>query len=297
MTLDSYKVFFTVAKEGQFSKAATVLYLSQPAVSQSVKQLEGQLGCVLFNRTAKGVELTYEGDLLFGHLKKAFEHIEAAELAVIAAKNLEVGEIKIGASDSVCSHYLLDHLQTFKDKFPEIKVHVYNKTSSEVRSMLKSGEVEIGFVNMPLDGQDGLEVIDVMPLQDCFVHHPEFSSDLKGEKDLSQLAGYPLVVLEKGTNMRRFFDSIMHGHQVDYTADYELGSADLVVKFAIKKFGIAFVTREFCESEIASGALDIIRLKEEIPKRSIGMVTVKGKKLSSAAKEFYQQCLDGKAKH
>jgi len=120
--LEYYKVFYYVASYRSLTAAADALAISQPAVSQSVKQLETTLGTKLFTRASRGVRLTQEGELLFGYVAKGYEQIELGEQKLKQMLNLDLGEIHIGASDMTLQFYLLPFLERFHEKYPEIKV-------------------------------------------------------------------------------------------------------------------------------------------------------------------------------
>ena len=110
MNLELYKSFYYAAKSESLSKAAEVLYISQPALSRAIKQLEQALGCTLFFRTSKGVRLTPEGRLLFQHIEQAFNFINMGEQRIAETQALQTGEIRIGASDTLCKYYLIPYL-------------------------------------------------------------------------------------------------------------------------------------------------------------------------------------------
>ena len=129
--LEAYKVFYYVAKCGSVTKAAGELSISQPAVSQAVKQLENTLDVSLFHRAAKGVRLTGEGELLYSYVAKGYEQIELGVKKVHQMQNMELGEVRIGASDMTLQFYLLPYLETFHERYPNIKVMVSNAPTPE----------------------------------------------------------------------------------------------------------------------------------------------------------------------
>lgn len=284
--VEHYRIFKTVAEAGQISKAAKLLFISQPAVSQSIKALEAQLSCQLFKRTPKGVALTQEGMLFYQEIKLAFEHIQKAEKIIEDAKHLEVGEITIGASDSVCQHYLLDIIVAYKTQYPQIKVHVYNKTSYQVVKLLEAGQIDIGFVHMPLGLPENVASQVVKPLQDCFVCSPSFDLNVDENHTLAAILSQPLILLEEGTNMRMFLDRYVMAQSLTYTPAYELGSADLLVAFAKRQLGIAFVTEDFCRDALDRKDLVKVKLDQAFAPRNISMVTMTQSRHSCAAKAF-----------
>jgi DNA-binding transcriptional LysR family regulator len=117
ISYDWYKIFEAVASCGNITAAAERLYISQPAVSQSIKQLEAALGCVLFIRTGRGVRLTAEGEVLHRYAARGLEQIRLGEKQLEALLNMERGEVRIGASDMTLKYYLLPYLEKYHQKF------------------------------------------------------------------------------------------------------------------------------------------------------------------------------------
>jgi LysR family cyn operon transcriptional activator len=151
MNFELYKFFYFVAKFKNISKASEQLYVTQPAVSRAIKQLEDDLGCSLFFRTSKGVQLTQEGEVLYNHIEQAYNFITSGEKKISDFKNLQTGEIKIGASETLCKYYLAPYLKLFKTDYPDIKVIVTCPTTNEIVNLLKAGKIDFGLVNMPID--------------------------------------------------------------------------------------------------------------------------------------------------
>ena len=151
--LEYYKAFYYVARAGSVSRAAKELSISQPAVSQAIKQLENFLGVELFQRASKGVRLTGEGQLLFTYVAKGYEQIELGVQKVRQMQNLELGEIRIGASDMTLQFYLLPYLERFHESYPDIKVIVTNAPTPETLGFLEEGRIDFGIVSTPFAEQ------------------------------------------------------------------------------------------------------------------------------------------------
>lgn len=287
VNFELYKVFYKVAMEGQISAAAKKLFISQPAVSQSIKQLEEKLGGKVFFRTPKGMKLTSEGQILYKYIEKAYGFIIAGESKFQEMQNLEYGEIVIGASDTLCAHYLLPYLEKFNKEFPHIKIKVTNRTTYEILNLLKSGSVDLGILNLPIKEDKNLEIIETLSLEDCFICGDKYYLEFMKEVSLEQLKEYPLILLEKGSNTRRFIDKVFSDNNVLVEPEIELGSVDLLVKFAKIGLGISFVTKNFIHNELDNKEVFEIKIKEEIPKRKVGVVTLKGVPLSPAGKKLF----------
>src|SRR5258708_2004493 len=135
--LEWYRVFYHTARSGSFSKAAELLYITQPAISYAIKQLESTLGGKLFFRSSKGVTLTAEGEVLYQFIEQAFGFLTKAEQQIAEMHQLLRGEIRIGAGDTLCKHYLLPYLEAFNSSHPDIKIQVTNRTSRETVQLLK----------------------------------------------------------------------------------------------------------------------------------------------------------------
>lgn len=287
VNFELYKVFYMVAKEGQISAAAKKLFISQPAVSQSIKQLEEKLGGKVFFRTPKGMKLTSEGQILFKYIEKAYGFIITGESKFQEMQNLQCGEIVIGAGDTLCAHYLLPYLEEFHEEFSHIKIKITNRTTHEILNLLKSGSVDLGIVNLPIEEDKNLEIIETLDLEDCFICGDKYFSNLTEEVSLEELNEYPLILLEKGSNTRSFVDNLFSQNNILVEPEIELGSVDLLVKFAKIGLGISFVTKNFIHNELENKEVYEIKIKEEIPKRKVGVATLKGVPLSSSGKEFF----------
>ena len=145
--LELYRVFLEVAQQGNISAAAQRLFISQSAVSQSVKQLEEQLQVRLFSRSTKGVNLTSEGKLLLEYVSHALGLLHSGEEKIAQSRQLLTGELIIGASDTVTKTYLLSRLEAFHKDYPDIRIRILNGTTSMVLDYLHAGQVDIAFAS------------------------------------------------------------------------------------------------------------------------------------------------------
>ena len=166
--LDLYKVFCQVGKSKSFSRAAKELYMTQPAVSQAIMQLERELDIRLFNRTPKGVSLTNEGSILFEYINSALNLINVGEEKILEFKDLTVGELKIGVGDTISKYFLLTYLEGFHNRYPNLKFKIINGTTLELCNLIKSGEINIAICNLPIY-DPSLEVRPCKEIKDIFV--------------------------------------------------------------------------------------------------------------------------------
>ncbi|WP_155593087.1 LysR family transcriptional regulator [Lysinibacillus cavernae] len=285
--LDLYRVFCVVAKNNSFSRAAKDLYMTQPAVSQAMMQLEKELGTRLFNRTPKGVTLTTEGSLLFEYTNSALGLLDAGEEKLLEFKNLTTGQLKIGVGDTISRFFLMPYLEAFHTMYPSIKLQMLNGTTSEICNFIKSGEVDIGFCNFPIENST-LQLTVCTDIQDIFVCGEKYKTLSSKCLSYEDLLKFPLIFLEKKSNSRRYVEDYLFTKGVRIEPEFELGSHDLVLEFARSNLGIACVTKEFSKDYLQQGHLYELALKENIPARSIGMCYLKTVPLSRAATKFVE---------
>lgn len=288
--LDLYKVFCRVAKNGSFSRAARDLYMSQSAVSQAVMQLEGELDIRLFHRTPRGVTLTTEGRLLFEYAHSALSLIEAGEQKLLEFKNMTLGELKIGVGDTISRYFLLPYLEAFHKQYPNIKFKMVNGTTVEICSILKTGEVDIGICNFPLN-DPALERIPCFEVQDIFVCGEKYNTLCSAPVPLEEVNQLPLIMLERTSNSRMYVEEYLLSQGVKIAPEFELGSHELLLEFARINLGIACVTKQFAQDYIQKELVYEMPVNPPIPKRHIGICYLKSVPLSPAATKFVEQWL------
>lgn len=175
--LNHYKVFYTVANTGNISKAAELLYISQPAISKSISRLEEGLNVKLFLRSSKGVILTEEGKILYSHIEKAFSNISQGEDELKRIHELGIGQLKIGVSTSLCKHILLEHLQAYITANPHIKVIIDCHSTINTMKLITNGDIDIGLI-CKTDIPSGFHFREVGKIHDIFVANSTYLSNL-----------------------------------------------------------------------------------------------------------------------
>lgn len=285
--LDLYKVFCEVAKCESFSKGAKALYMTQPAVSQAIMQLEEELEIRLFTRTPRGVTLTNEGKLLFEYANSAINLINVGEKKLLESKNLMLGDLKIGVGDTISRYFLLPYLEKFHNEYPNIKLKIVNKTTLELCPMLKSGEIDIAICNFPIE-DTSLEIKKCIDVQDIFVCGDNYKNTLSMPLSFEEISNLPLILLDSKSNSRRYVEKYILSKGVKITSEIELGSHDLLLEFAKINLGVACVIKEFSQEYLEKGILHEVQMVEAVPKRSIGYCFSKSVSLSPASKKFVE---------
>lgn len=283
INLEYYKIFYQVAKNQSITAAAGELCISQPAVSQAIKQLEHALGTELFIRTAKGVKLTNEGVTLFSYVKNGYEQIALGEKKLQEMLNMRTGEIRIGASDMTLQFYLLPYLRRYHQLYPDIKVTVTNAPTPQTMEHLQAGRIDFGIVSHPFERKQHICVLPVREIQDVFVAGSRFWNYKQKMLRYEDLAAMPIICLEQDTSTRRYVDSFLADNQVALEPEFELATSDMIVQFALQNLGIGCVVQDFAERYIQMDELFVLQFDKQIPKRKICVVNDERLPLSVAA--------------
>lgn len=283
--LDYYKVFCIVAESKSFSGAAKKLYMTQPAISQTIMQLETELGISLFRRGAKGVVLTPEGHILYEYIHAAINLINVGEQKIKEALNLVVGELKIGVGDTISRFFLLPYLEDFHTRFPNIKLKIINRTTLEQCELLKAGEIDLAICNLPIE-DTALEVREYFYIHDIFIGGEQYKNLSKNPVALEELTRLPLIFLEKKSNSRQYVEHHLLSQGIKISPEIELGSHDLLLEFAKINLGVSCVVKEFAKEYLENKSVYEIRLMQPIPRRSIGCLFLKSVPLSPASSAF-----------
>lgn len=290
--LELYRVFLAVAHAGSFSKGAQELYITQPAASQAVQRLERELGTALFIRGSRGVTLTAEGELLRGHAAQALALLAAGEEKLATRKKLQGGILNIGAADTITKEFLLPFIQAFHQKYPAVALRVTNRTSLQMKALVRRGALDLAVVNLPLE-EPGLVTLPVLQVEDIFVAGPGFERLKNIPQPLTALARLPLVMLEREANSRRYVEEFFIRHGILLKPEIELGAHELLAEFAAIGLGAACVVRQFCQRPLREGRVFTIPLETPIPSRFVGACYREGIPLSGAAEEFLRLLQEG----
>ena len=286
-----YKVFYYVATTLSFSEASRELFISQSAVSQSIKTLEKKLNHTLFIRSTKKVLLTPEGELLLQHVKPAIQMLDEGE-SLLSGDNMLKGQLRIGASDTICRYYLVPFLSEFHKRYPNIHIKVTNRTSIECARLLDNGQVDFILTNYPNSGLGGTQNIHVLrEFNDIFVANETYFPMKDRPVTLRELQALPILMLDRKSTTSEFLHNMFQKHQLDLVPEIELSSNDLLIDLARIGLGIAFVP-DFC---LPAGEKELyaLTLTEALPPRQLVVVHNETMPISQASREFIELLENG----
>ena len=280
-----YKVFYHVAVTLSFSEASKQLFISQSAVSQSIKVLEKKLNQNLFIRSTKRVQLTPEGEILLRHIEPAINLIKRGENQIMEANSLGGGQLRIGASDTLCRYFLIPYLRRFHKDHPDVRIKIINSTSIGCAELLENGQAELIVTNYPnsrLSSHTKLQT--VLEFRDIFVANPDYFSMGRKPLSLEALLNYPILMLAPKSTTSEYLHQVFAAQGLKLLPEVELNSNDLLIDLARIGLGIAFVP-DFCIPKDEK-QLFILKLSETLPVRQLVVVHNENLPVSQAAKQF-----------
>lgn len=282
VNLELYRIFYVVAKNNHMTKASEELHISQPAISQSIKKLEEQLGGTLFLRSNKGMELTEEGKMFYEYVKGALELINNAENEFTSFKDLSKGEIKIGCSTTLTKLVLINALKDFHLDYPNISIDITNDLTSNLINDLKLGKLDFVIFNESNIKESNLNLEKLIELKQGFVYNPEFFDD--NVNSFEDLNAVPLILQKSESNSRKLLDYIALQNNVKLNPKMEVVSQELITEFVNIGLGIGFSIINLAKRNYKN--LKELNINKKIPNINIYLATNKSISLTFASKTF-----------
>ncbi|MBQ2755093.1 MAG: LysR family transcriptional regulator [Oscillospiraceae bacterium] len=286
ISYDSYRVFYYVAKHKSFTQAAEVLLNNQPNITRTIKNLEAQLGCTLFIRSNRGVQLTPEGEKLYAHIRIAFEHIKAGEDELALDKSLHGGVITIGVCYVAVHCFLLPVLKRFRQLYPGIRIRLSNDSTPQALNALKNSLVDFAVVLSPSVTDKNFKERPLKTIHDVAVCGCAFSELAERPVSLRDLEDYPLISLPSSTQTHDFYTNLFTEKGIRFSPDIEAITAAQILPMVKNDLGIGFVPEDFIKSESDQNSFFVLDLKDNLPERHITLVKHSDRTLSIAAKEL-----------
>lgn len=285
--LSLYKVFHTVANTGNISKAAAELYISQPAISKSIRKLEQNLNITLFSRNSRGVQLTEEGEILYDYVQRAFYSLQVGEAQLKKINDLGIGHLRLGVSTTLCKYKLLPYLKEFIAEHPHIRITIECQSTNHTLQLFREGKIDLGLIGRP-EHLHHIHFDSLGEIEDIFVTTHSYLNNLslRTTENENLFHSATLMMLDKGNISRQYIDDYLALNHIESTNLLEVSTMDLLIEFARIGLGIACVIRQFVEKELREGTLVEIPLDVPIHKREIGFAYLENGSHSQAVNEF-----------
>ena len=223
--------------------------------------------------------------MLFKHVEPAINLIIRGETQIFEANELGGGQLRIGASDTICRYFLVPYLNEFHKKYPKVHIKVTNGTSLQCVELLESNQVDIIIINTPNSRLNNITSIrTIKNFQDVFIVNKEAFHIEDTTFSLEDLLNYPILMLEKNSTTSEYLHNLFLSHSLDLVPAIELSSNDLLIDLAKIGLGIAFIP-DFCIKGDMEGLITL-KTCEELPKRTLVAAYTDQIPLSGAAQYF-----------
>ena len=290
--LNLYRIFYEVAKYNSISAAAKSMYLSQPAISKSIKNLEMELDTTLFYRTLNGIVLTEKGKELFTYVEEAFNSIRLAKKKMLENKNLEKGTLAIGIRSHIASFYLIDKIINYHIKYPKIEITIINRPSNELLKLLNDNKIDfIIDITSYKDELDSYDVKDLGNLEHCFVTlNNENILSQKDEYTLKDLKNVPLILPVNHSSHRKILNQFAKDNNIKFQNVLSIETSELIYDFVKRGEGVGYILKNMVTKDVGNGLLKIINIKEDLPKVNLKLICIE-KRLTEASRRFIDDYL------
>ncbi len=282
ITYDYYRIFYYVAKYGSISQAAKVLTRGQPNMTKAMQKLEDQMGCKLFVRSSRGIQLTQEGEKLYQHLTIAFEHITAAEREILAERNLESGTISIATTEIALHGAVLPALAAFTADYPHVKIKINTADNRCTLERLKRGLADFAMLTTCDDVDANCRVTTIRRFRDQLC----VRADKVCSGDLAVLGEYPYISCNSNTHTYLYCQNYLVSQGLSRKPDIEVANAGHVLQLVKAGVGAGFVSEPLAREWLDNGMIREIPLLCPPPEREICLVEDHSRSLSIAAKTF-----------
>ena len=296
INFELYKTFYEVATEGNITKAANKLMISQPAITKQIKTLEDELGGQLFIRTQRGVILTENGQKIYNHIKQGMICFESAEYEFSNLKKLETGTIRIGISTTLCRVFLMPILRKFHELYPNVAIQLFTDASKIMREGVKEGKIDILIAKERMKEESNLNFERIGDLHPCFISSRKYLDTRDIILPLNTINKYHLIFQKYPSTTREQFDELCKKYNIKIETKIEIASASLLEDFVEIGFGIGLATKEYVEKEMKDRDIIIIKTRPELEPIPFGMFTLKDSIHSFATNTLIEMIRENKKK-
>jgi len=289
-----YKIFLYLYEQRSISKTASMLYVSQPAISYSLKELENQLGYTLFYRNSKGIEPTMEAKELYSYVSTAFNIMKSGEEHIKNLNSLNIGCIKIGVPTDIGTYYLSTYIAEFRKAYPGIRFEVVSKAIPDMMEMLETRKIDllVGILPIPATKRNVKKIL-LSRLQNCFAYNKE-SFSVNPISSVEDLKDYPLVLPSVISSARLKLDEFIAEKNVKLNPVFESSTIGMMLELVRKGVGIGYFIKNVIDMQPDCDNYEIIELNEELPVTDVSAVYVEDFTTTTALNKFIEFLSDNK---
>ncbi|MHB9026708.1 MAG: LysR family transcriptional regulator [Armatimonadota bacterium] len=265
MELTQLRSFLQVAESGTITRAAERLYLTQPAVTQHIQALEGELGVALFDRLPRGMRLTQAGTLLYEYARRCLASLEDCRLALTELEAGRSGHLAIGAGVTTSIFVLPEWLRAFRERCTDVDVIIHTGRSREILALLKDGDIDLGIVTTPGE-QSNMTFQRLFDEEICLVVPADHR--FAGQKITTERFGeIPLILFPAGNGFRAYVDQALAQSGMPLLVKMESDSVEAIKRFVEVGLGASFLPISAVQEELTRGTLARVSMVNTPPLR------------------------------
>lgn len=286
INLNYFKVFLEVAKSKSFLEASNKLFISQPAVSRSIANLEQDLNVKLFFRENKGVNLTPSGEILFEYLTQVKNLIDSCERVLVSMNDIEEGTIVIGVQSHIVRNYLMNKIIHFQQKHPKIKIQLIDSSTASLLDQLESRKLDFIIDSSPIQTKyNNLQMRVIKKMNMCFIKSKDNKANITKLKDLTK---YDLILPGSRGSIRKNLNKIFDKNELEVESKLDFDTEELIIEAVRRNLGIGYVVEDAIDYLVDANIIDKISIKESLPYFEINLVCIENY-LSNIAKLFVEE--------
>ena len=281
-----YKIFLYLFEEKSISKTAAKLYVSQPAISYSLKELESQLGYTLFYRNSKGIEPTNEAKELYSYVSTAFNIFKDAEEHIKNLNDLNIGCIRIGTPPHIGVSYLSSYIAEFRKLYPGIKFEIVSRSTKDMVEMLETRKLDLIVDTLPINSKKNVTKVTLAKLHNCFAYNKNIMSDVSVD-NLKDLKNYPLILPTVTSSIRLKLDEYLESKNINLSPMLESWPNEMMVELVRRGIGIGYFIKNVINSQNDRDNFEIIEFDNDLPDVDICCVYI-DEFLTAASSKFIE---------
>jgi DNA-binding transcriptional LysR family regulator len=283
------RAFVTLARTGSFTVAAKELFLSQSAVSHSIKALEEETRCRLLDRVGKRVAVTPAGEQLLHHAEKILKEMEAARMSMSQLRNWGHARLRLAASATACQYILPKVLREFQPKYPQHLISIQPGDTPEAMQQLRENKIDMAYCLQPRHAED-FHFVPLFTDELLFIVSPSHAWGTNGQVVREEIPQQRYILYSKNSFTFRLVESYFHAEKLTFDTVIEVGSMEATKELVKVGLGVSILAPWIVEQELQDGSLISLPLGKRKLKRTWGILYRRERVLNLAEQTFVELC-------
>ncbi len=286
INLNSLKIFLEVANCKSFLEASNKLFITQPAVSRSISNLESDLNVTLFYRANKGIILTPSGEVLLNYLNECKNLLNSCQRALKSMNDADNGELIIGVQSHIVRNYLMGKMNHFRLNHPNIKIILIDLSTNELIDSLEKRKVDLIIDSSPIESiYNNIIIEPIKTLETVFIKSTEDKTSISKLADLENAC---IIMPIARSSIRKNIDKLFKKNNLYINPRLEFGTEELIIDSVRRNMGIGYVVKDAVSYLVEEGIIDYINIKEKLPTMEINLVYINSF-LNSISRKFIEE--------